>query len=145
MIYRPSCLVLIKNVRAVLAFILFLSWAGWTNGHAVVTRYTLNMAQLQAKKPASATFIFNSQIELGLSQVFLVRKGDVKELLSISKGIKPGEMVVAIPPLEAGAYALSLKVFAADGHLTEDIIRFHVDPPALNKTPPLVSSPAVIQ
>ena len=29
-----------------------------------------------------------------------------------------------IPALEAGDYALKFKVFAADGHLTEDVIHF---------------------
>jgi len=33
-----------------------------------------------------------------------------------------------MPALEAGKYALHYKVFAADGHITDDIIHFTVKP-----------------
>ena len=39
---------------------------------------------------------------------------------------KQGQIIVHIPALESGDYALRFKVFAADGHLTEDVIHFSV-------------------
>jgi methionine-rich copper-binding protein CopC len=100
--------------------------------HAVVTNYSLKISPILADRPDIVVLTFNSQIELGLSQVFLVRKGDIHELLHVSKGKKQGEISVDIPALSPGDYALSFKIFAADGHLTEDVIHFSVAP---NSTP----------
>ncbi len=69
---------------------------------------------------------FNTHIELALSKVFLISKGDIHQPVKIHNGKKPGEVLVALPPLTVGDYALKYKVFAADGHLTEDIVYFHV-------------------
>ena len=69
---------------------------------------------------------FNSGVELSLSKFDLVRQGDTHEAIPIKPGCKPGQIILAIPPLDPGDYAIHYKVFAADGHLTEDIIRFSV-------------------
>jgi methionine-rich copper-binding protein CopC len=103
--------------------------AGQSHGvfaHAVITDYSLKLVPIHANKPDQVELSFNSKVELGLSQVFLVRKGDKHELLQVSNGKKQGQIVIHIPALETGDYALRFKVFAADGHLTEDIIRFKV-------------------
>ena len=94
--------------------------------HAVITDYSLKITPNHANTPDKVELRFNSKIELGLSQVFLVRKGDIHEPLNISNGKKAGQMVIEIPSLIVGDYALRFKVFAADGHLTEDIIHFTV-------------------
>ncbi|MCX7099201.1 MAG: copper resistance protein CopC [Methylococcales bacterium] len=94
--------------------------------HAVVTEYSLKMTPILANRQDQVQLTFNSKIELGLSQVFLVRKGDKLEPLHAEAGHKQGQIVVHIPALELGEYALKFKVFAADGHLTEDVIHFSV-------------------
>jgi methionine-rich copper-binding protein CopC len=43
-------------------------------------------------------------------------------------GDKQGQITVTVPALAVGDYAIRLKVFAADGHLTEDLIHFSVTP-----------------
>ena len=96
------------------------------SAHAVVTKYSLKASPVHVNQPSKVTLTFNSQIELGLSQVFLVRKGDKHELLPVNHGKNRGEILIDIPALDAGDYALSFKVFAADGHLTEDVIHFSV-------------------
>ena len=96
------------------------------SAHAVVTDYSLKITPIHANRQDQVELMFNSKIELGLSQIFLVRKGDKQELLSVDSGSQQGQIIVHIPPLGAGDYALRLKVFAADGHLTEDVIRFSV-------------------
>jgi len=98
----------------------------WAVAHAVITDYSLKIAPIHANSPAKVKLSFNSQIELGLSQIFLVRKGDKHELLQAANGSKQGQVIVRIPALESGDYALRFKVFAADGHLTEDLIHFSV-------------------
>lgn len=96
--------------------------------HAVVTDHTLKIEQPKVNQAKQVELTFNSKIELGLSQVYLVSKGDKHTLLEISEGSKQGNVVVNIPPLLAGEYALRYKIFAADGHLTEDVIHFSVAP-----------------
>jgi methionine-rich copper-binding protein CopC len=94
--------------------------------HAVVTAYSLKSTPIHAHQEDKVQLTFNSKIELGLSQVYLVRKGDKHELLKVESGHKQGEVIVYIPALEPGEYAIKFKVFAADGHLTEDVIHFSV-------------------
>lgn len=96
--------------------------------HAVVTENSLHIKPVEANKAEQVTLSFNSQVELGLSQMFLVSKGDKHTALNMKQGDKQGQVVVSLPPLSLGEYALKFKVFAADGHLTEDVIHFSVAP-----------------
>ncbi len=114
-----------KSFQFILLF-LTLCQPHWAAAHAVITDYSLKITPIHANSPANVELSFNSQIELGLSQVFLVSKGDKHQLLSVVNGSKQGQIVIRIPPLAAGDYALRFKVFAADGHLTEDVIHFSV-------------------
>lgn len=109
--------------------IALLCWLNATlvHAHAVITEDSLKNTPILANHPTQVELSFNSKIEQGLSQVFLVSKGDHHHLLAISKGHKQGQIIINIPALTIGEYALRLKVFAADGHLTEDVIRFSVN------------------
>lgn len=115
-----------KKVISICLLFLTLSLAQWAEAHAVITDYSLKIAPIHANSPAKVELSFNSHIELGLSQVFLVSKGDKHELLQAVNGSKQGQIIIQVPPLESGDYALRFKVFAADGHLTEDVIHFSV-------------------
>ncbi|MGR9086333.1 MAG: copper resistance CopC family protein [Gammaproteobacteria bacterium] len=106
--------------------ILFIVKADFILAHAVVTGYSLKLKPIHAHRKDQVELNFNSKIELGLSQVFLVRKGDVHEPLTITQGAHQGQMIIDVPPLDNGEYAIKFKVFAADGHLTEDVIHFSV-------------------
>ena len=108
--------------------IFFLLWLSSQNlfAHAVITDYSLKIAPIHANHADQVELKFNSKIEIGLSQIFLVSKGDKHELLKATSGKKQGQILVEIPPLTIGDYALRFKVFAADGHLTEDVIHFSV-------------------
>lgn len=94
--------------------------------HAVVTDHSLKLSPIYPNRPDKVALTFNSKIEIGLSQVFLVRAGDKHEALVFTKGDKQGLINIDMPALEPGKYALKFKVFAADGHLTEDVIHFTV-------------------
>ena len=115
-----------KKLFQFILMLLTLCQAHWAGAHAVITDYSLKIAPIHANSPAKVELLFNSQIELGLSQIFLVSKGDKHQLLPAVNGGKQGQVFVQIPPLESGDYALRFKVFAADGHLTEDVIHFSV-------------------
>ena len=94
--------------------------------HAVVTETSLKIDPVQAGKSNKVSLIFNSRVELALSHFDLVKKGDIHERLKVDRGQKRGEVIIELPALDPGEHAIRLKVFAADGHLTEDIIHFFV-------------------
>lgn len=96
--------------------------------HAVVTESSLASEPVKANHATKVVLFFNANVELPLSRVFLVSKGDIYHPVEIARGKKPGELHIKLPPLESGDYAIKYKVFAADGHLTESAIRFHVAP-----------------
>ena len=100
--------------------------SGSAAAHAVVTGSSLKEQPVKAGAPTKVILSFNSGIEVGLSRVFLVSQGDVHAPLPIAAGKKPGQLLVDLPPLKPGEYALKCRVFAADGHLTEEILRFRV-------------------
>jgi methionine-rich copper-binding protein CopC len=94
--------------------------------HAVVSKHTLEIAPIHRAKISQVTLHFNSKVELELSKFHLVRAGDKHRAVQFSEGIKPGQVTIELPALDSGNYALQFKIFAADCHLTEDIIRFIV-------------------
>ena len=96
--------------------------------HAVVTASSLTTEPVKARHATRVALLFNSNVELSLSKVFWVSAGDVYHPAEIARGKKPGELLIQIPPLDPGEYAIKYKVFAADGHLTEATLRFHVAP-----------------
>ncbi len=107
---------------------LAMAYGGNVSAHAVVTEHSLKIEQPKANQAKKVELTFNSKVELGLSQVYLVSKGDKNTLLQLSSGTKQGSVLVDVPPLSTGEYALLYKIFAADGHITEDVIHFSVTP-----------------
>ncbi|HYE36810.1 copper resistance CopC family protein [Methylocaldum sp.] len=120
-----------RNKLVFLLFFICLSLAYGERlwAHAVVTESSLAQNPIQPNHATTVVLFFNSNVELPLSRVFLVSKGDVFHPVQIEKGKKPGEMRIHVPSLAPGEYALKYKVFAADGHFTENVIRFHVSEP----------------
>lgn len=100
--------------------------AGTAAAHAVVIGSSLQTQPVRAGTATEVVVQFNSSIEVGLSRVFLVSIGDVQRPLTIRTGKKRGQLLVDVPALAEGEYVLRYRVFAADGHLTEDLIRFRV-------------------
>ncbi len=94
--------------------------------HAVITHSSLDTEPVAANRATDVHLFFNSDIEPLLSIVYLVSAGDRKQVLELRHGDRPGELIVALPPLAPGEYALQYKVFAADGHITEDVLKFTV-------------------
>jgi copper resistance protein C len=109
-------------------FLLHFLFSKMLFAHAVVTDHTLKIAAVPANKAKQVVLTFNSRVETGLSEIFLVSKGDKHTPLKFSKGLKQGDVAVSLPALSQGEYALRYRIFASDGHLTEDVIRFSVTP-----------------
>ena len=119
----------IRTLLQGICLTLLLVSSGPLFAHAVVTESSLRAHPVQPQTKTSVLLTFNSGIELALSQVFLVSKGDVHQPVTVKQGRKPGQIIVELPSLDPGEYALRYKVFAADGHLTEDVIHFSVSEP----------------
>jgi methionine-rich copper-binding protein CopC len=115
-----------QSLALFLSATLLLASAGPAHAHAVVTESSLASEPVKPHHATTVVLFFNSNVELKLSRVFLVSAGDVYQPVEIKRGKKPGELHVLLPALEPGDYAIKYKVFAADGHLTENAIRFHV-------------------
>jgi hypothetical protein len=97
--------------------------------HAVVTHTSLEDAPIVADRPTEVTLHFNSAIETSHVTVGLVDAGGKVRALSLAPGTRePGVLVVTLPALASGKYALRYKVLAADGHVTESVLRFEVKP-----------------
>ncbi len=116
-----------KNYYKLIAFLgLLLILHHNLYAHAVVTHSSLNVTAISPHQPSQVELTFNSKVELDLSQIFLVSAGDKMQLLEAVHGPNPGTVIIRIPPLVPGEYALKLKIFAADGHLSEDLVHFFV-------------------
>lgn len=102
--------------------------AGLSHAHAVVTHSSLSSSHIQPYTATQIQLSFNSRVELDLSQIMLVSKGDIMQPLQAVQGKHPGQISIDLPPLGPGEYAIKLKIFAADGHLSDDLVRFFVMP-----------------
>ena len=94
--------------------------------HAVVTHNSLTLKPVPVNQASQVELSFNSKVELDLSEVFLVSAGDNMQVITATLGDKPGTVLLDLPALQPGEYAIKLKIFAADGHLSEDLLRFFV-------------------
>ena len=118
----------LKGALRLLPLLVCLMMPSVSFSHAVVTESSLAKEAIKAHHPTKVVLLFNANVELALSRVFLVSAGDVFHPAEISRGHRAGELLIQLPSLEPGDYAIKYKVFAADGHLTENNIRFHVAP-----------------
>ncbi len=99
--------------------------ASEVSAHAVLTKSSARDGTVRADTATSVTLTFNTGIEPGFTQVVLRSDGPDRPLTA-SPGAKPSDVVVALPPLPAGFYAIRYKVLAADGHVSEGAERFQV-------------------
>ena len=115
-----------KSITLFFLLLVMLTHVNQVYAHAVVTKSSLSISPVLAGQESLVELIFNAKVELNLSQVLLVSAGDKKQTLNTEAGEKPGHIVIKLPALSSGEYALQLIIFAADGHLSEDLIRFTV-------------------
>ncbi len=117
----------LRNIFQLGVALFLLSLPGLAYSHAVVTDTSLETEPVAPYQATRVRLTFNSNVELGLSKIFLVSKGDKEQLLKAIKSHSQGKVIIDLPALDPGEYALKFQVFAADGHLTEDVIRFQVE------------------
>ena len=96
--------------------------------HAILTKTSLE-GGVTADTATTVTLRFNAGIEASFTRVQLVDAKGEARALEVAQGEGPDRVTVSLPPLAAGSYGLRYKVLAADGHVTESLLRFKVTPP----------------
>ena len=96
--------------------------------HAILTKASLE-GGVSADTATTVTLHFNAGIEASFTRVQLVDAKGEAHALEVAPGERPDRVTVNLPPLAAGSYGLRYKVLAADGHVTENLLRFKVTPP----------------
>ena len=94
--------------------------------HAVIVEASLGERAIAPGRATVVRLRFNAALEPRFTRATLREPGGRESALAARAGARREEVVVELPPLEAGRYVLRYKVLAADGHLTEDIVRFRV-------------------
>lgn len=126
---RPGGFLLIvrRFLSAIPLIVLWLA-AGATpaGAHAILVHSSIADQPVAADAAATVTLRFNAGIEVGLSQAHLVDAQHAERPLSVAPGKSKGEMIVNMPALRPGLYGLKYRVLAADGHLSDGILRFTV-------------------
>ncbi len=103
--------------------------AGPVFAHAILREASIGDQHPVAADTATAvTLRFNSGIETRFAKVTLVTTDGQERVLTVTPGATAGLVTVDLPPLDAGSYGLRYKVLAADGHVTESLLRFKVTP-----------------
>jgi len=99
------------------------SWA-----HAILIDSTVRQDARLTESPKNIRLRLNSRIEHGLSRFTLERNGgqEVTSLQAEPQG--PDRILVHLPTLAPGTSVLHYRVLAADGHITEGVLRFHLTP-----------------
>ena len=97
--------------------------------HAVLLKTSVEADGVRADTATTVVMSFNSRIEPAFTTVVLVDPDRSERPLTTRPLDRPGEIEVALPALVAGPYALRYRVLAADGHVTQAMLRFRVVPP----------------
>ncbi|HET7876117.1 MAG TPA: copper resistance CopC family protein [Methylomirabilota bacterium] len=120
-------------VAAILAgaALLLAAWpAGPAGAHAIVLQSDPPHDAVLPRAPDRIVLRFNSKLEKRLARVALAAAdGTPVPLPAAAAGADregPERLVIPLPPLRPGTYLLRYRVLAADGHITESVLRFTV-------------------
>lgn len=118
----------VKPVLLAAGFVFGLAVASATavRAHAVVKPESLDESTLRAHRASSVSLQFNAAIHVPFSQVYLLDVTGTERLLVTRPGDGPHRLIVELPALAPGPYALRYRVLAADGHYTDNALRFRV-------------------
>lgn len=96
--------------------------------HAVVVEATPKDRATLPAAPPEIVLRFNATLEKKLVHLKLERAEGSSQTL-VDRAPEPAIVRCTVPPdLAPGAYTLKYKVLATDGHATQGVLRFSVDP-----------------
>ena len=117
-----------KRVLLTVAFLSGLAAVSATaaRAHAIVKPESLDESLLVPNQATSIVLQFNAAIHVPLSRVYLLDATGKEQLLAARPGDAPHRLIVDLPALAPGPYALRYRVLASDGHYTDNALRFRV-------------------
>ena len=115
-------------MRGLLCCLCVVVLATGASAHAVLTKNSLRDTPIRVNTATPVTLTFNTGVEASLSKITLRGETGPERTLPVSAGKESNQLVVDVPRLGPGFYALQYKVLAADGHVTESVLRFQVMP-----------------
>lgn len=95
-------------------------------GHAVVLESSVPHDARLSHTPEVITVRLNGKIEHALTRVTIERLNGASATPLESAATGPDRIAIRLPPLPEGSYVIRYRVLAADGHVTEGALRFHV-------------------
>jgi methionine-rich copper-binding protein CopC len=126
----PLCdlIVRVKFALSVAAFALGLAAGSATaaRAHALIKPESFDATRIVPHRAVSVELRFNAAIHAALTRVILLDAGGNETPLTSRPGDGPNRLIVDFPPLAPGVYALRYRALAADGHYTDNALRFQV-------------------
>lgn len=113
-------------LAAVLLFVAVVALGHRADAHAVVKPESLDDSALRPNTPTTLVLRFNAAIHADFSKVYVLNANGEETLLKTSPGPSPDTLTVELPALPVGAYALRYRVLAADGHYSDNKLRFRI-------------------
>lgn len=107
---------------------------GSAGAHALLLEASPPHEAVLARSPERIVLRFNSRLEHRLTRITLTdSQGRAVPLVHPVSGDPVGRdsqarLTVLLPPLPPGTYILRYRVLATDGHITEGLLRFIVNP-----------------
>ncbi len=95
-------------------------------GHAIVLESSVAHDEQLDRAPEEIILRFNGRIEHTLTRATLERRDRTGPIPLESTSAGPDRIKIHLPPLGKGSYILRYRVLAADGHITEGTLRFHI-------------------
>jgi methionine-rich copper-binding protein CopC len=98
--------------------------------HAIVLESSPRPGAVLARPPAQITLRFNSKIEKRFTRLTLATGNQPPAPVTAARDepAAPDRLVIPIHSLAPGDYTLRYRVLAVDGHITEGVLRFTVEP-----------------
>lgn len=103
--------------------------AGWA--HAILIESTVVQEARLTEAPKTIGLRLNSRIEHGLSRFTLEGNGGRINGTLAAEPRGSDRILVNLPAMTPGTFVLRYRVLAADGHITEGALRFHLGPGSL--------------
>jgi methionine-rich copper-binding protein CopC len=99
--------------------------------HAIVLESSPTHDAQLAAPPDRVVLRFNSKIEHALSRATIEPAGGRPVALAAAGAVvdprpAPDRLIIPLRPLGPGTYVVRYRVLAADGHLTEGVLRFTI-------------------
>lgn len=120
-----------KNSRLTIPLGIFLClivtvWSSEAWTHAVLMSSVPEHGAILEEAPPTLEMHFNAVLEPAMTRFLLISPTGTERPLNWVPDSTHSAVIVQLPPLAAGVYAVNYKMLARDGHITEGSVRFTI-------------------